>query len=143
MQGIKRRVVYVGLYELLVIMLSALLLKWLTHADSGESLALSIILSVIAILWNLAFNYGFEFWEAKTQQQGRNLRTRSLHTLGFEIGLLVLSVPLLMWWLDIGLVQALVLDFSLMVFFLVYTFVFTWVFDTVFGLPESAQGACA
>ncbi|HSC68231.1 MAG TPA: PACE efflux transporter [Cellvibrio sp.] len=143
MQGIKRRVIYVGLYELLVILLSTLLLKWLTQASSGESLTLSILLSVIAILWNLVFNYGFEFWETKTRRQGRNLRTRSLHTLGFEIGLLILSVPLLMWWLDLGLIQAVVMDFTLLVFFLVYTFVFTWVFDAVFGLPQSAQGACA
>lgn len=138
MQGIKRRIVYVALYELLVIMLSALLLKWLSSADAGDSLGLAIAASAIAIVWNMVFNYGFELWESSREQQGRGLFNRTLHALGFEGGLLVLSVPLLMWWLDINFLQALVLDFTLLVFFLFYTFIFNWVFDAVFGLPASA-----
>jgi len=139
MQGIKRRIVYVSLYELLVIGLSTLLLKWMSDAGAGDALGIAIAASAIAILWNLVFNYGFERWEAKRQLQTRDLLNRSLHALGFEIGLLILSVPLLMWWLDISLLQAVVMDFGLLVFFLFYTFIFNWVFDAVFGLPGSIK----
>ena len=142
MQGIKRRIVYVSLYELLVIMLSAVLLKWLSDADTADSLAIAIAASAIAVVWNMVFNYGFERWEASRQQQGRDLMSRTLHALGFEGGLLILSVPLLMWWLDIGLLQAIVMDFTLLVFFLFYTFIFTWVFDAIFGLPASVDKQC-
>ena len=48
-------------------------------------------------------------------------------------------VPLMAWWLGIGLLEALVLDIGLIVFFLCYTFAFNWGFDRVFGLPASAQ----
>ena len=34
MQGIKRRVVYVGLYELVAIILSAILLEWMTSEEA-------------------------------------------------------------------------------------------------------------
>jgi len=47
-------------------------------------------------------------------------------------------VPLMAWWFDATLWQALVMDLGLLVFFLVYAFVFNWVFDRVFGLPSSA-----
>src|SRR5688572_30775820 len=142
MQGIKRRIVYVGLYEVLVIGLSTLLLKWMSDAGASDALGIAIAASAIAIVWNLVFNYGFERWEAKRQLQTRDLLNRSLHALGFEGGLLVLSVPLLMWWLDISLLQAVVMDFGLLVFFLFYTFIFNWVFDAVFGLPSALSKPC-
>ncbi len=142
MQGLKRRVIYVSLYELLAITLSALLLKLMANADAADSLGVAIAASGIAILWNLVFNYGFEFWEARRQQQGRSVMDRVLHTLGFEIGLLILSVPLLMWWLELSLLQAVVMDFGLLTFFLFYTFAFTWVFDAIFGLPASVSEQC-
>jgi uncharacterized membrane protein len=50
-------------------------------------------------------------------------------------------VPLIAWWLGIGLWEALVMDLALVVFFLVYTFAFNWAFDAVFGLPDSARPA--
>ena len=139
MQGIKRRIVYVSVYELLVIGLSTLLLKLMSNAEAGDAFGIALTASAIAILWNMVFNYGFERWESKRQLQSRDLLNRTLHALGFEFGLLILSVPMLMWWLDISLLQAVVMDFGLLVFFLFYTFAFNWVFDAVFGLPASVS----
>jgi len=47
--------------------------------------------------------------------------------LGFEfLGLLAILVSALMaWWLGISLLQALILDLGLLVFFVFYTFVFS------------------
>jgi uncharacterized membrane protein len=139
MQGIKRRIVYVSVYEILVILLSTLLLRWMSDAGAGDAFGIAIAASAIAILWNLVFNYGFERWESKRQLQSRDLLNRSLHALGFEFGLLILSVPLLMWWLDISLLQAVLMDFGLLVFFLFYTFAFNWAFDALFGLPKAVN----
>ena len=49
-----------------------------------------------------------------------------------------LLVPLIAWWLDVTLWQALLADLGLMAFFFFYTMGFTWAFDRVFGLPASA-----
>lgn len=141
MQGVKRRVVYVSLYELVAIILSALLLEWMTHAGANHSLGIAIAASAVAIVWNLVFNYGFERWENHNQHKGRSLMIRVLHAVGFEGGLLVFLVPLLAWWFDVGLLQALVMDLGLLAFFLFYTFTFNWVFDAVFGLPVSVTSA--
>ncbi|WP_331350622.1 PACE efflux transporter [Cellvibrio sp. UBA7671] len=139
MQGVKRRVVYVGLYELVAIVLSAILLKLISNADAVNSFGIAVVASAIAILWNLAFNYGFELWEKHRKYQGRSLGIRVLHAVGFEGGLLIFLVPIIAWWLEVGLFQALLMDLGLLVFFLFYTFTFNWVFDAVFGLPAAVS----
>lgn len=143
MQGVKRRVVYVGLYEFIAILLSAILLELMSDAGAIASLGLAVAASAVAIVWNLIFNSLFERWEASRKLHGRSLGIRVFHALGFEGGLLLFLVPLVASWYNVSLWQALLMDLGLLVFFLVYTFVFTWVFDRVFGLPASANCRCA
>lgn len=143
MQGIWRRVVYISLYEVVAIALAG----WGLMLMSGESLldsgALAIATSSVAVVWNLVFNTFFERWEARQTTTGRSVKRRVLHAVSFEIGLVVMLVPLIAWWLGVSLWQALVMDLALVVFFLVYTFAFNWAFDEVFGLPASASGGVA
>ena len=141
MQGIKRRVVYITLYEAIAIVAASIGLAAMSGQGLGHSGALAVIASVIAVVWNLAFNALFERWEAKQSVRGRSVWRRVAHAIGFEGGLVMFLVPTFAWWLDISLMQALVMDLGLVIFFLVYTFVFNWAFDAVFGLPSSASGA--
>ena len=83
LQGAKRRVVYVGLYEFVAIILSAILLKLMSDSDAVASLGLAVAASAAAIVWNLVFNGLFERWEASRHQQGRSLGVRVLHAIGF------------------------------------------------------------
>ena len=139
MQGIRRRVVYVALYEAIAIVVASFGFAALTDADLGHSSMLSVMASVIAVLWNLIFNWLFERWESRQARRGRSVWRRVAHAIGFEGGLVAILVPLVAWWLDVSLWQAFLLDLALVLFFLVYTFVFAWVFDRVFGLPDSAK----
>ncbi|AKX45405.1 hypothetical protein AKN87_10135 [Thiopseudomonas alkaliphila] len=137
MQGLKRKLVYVSLFETIAIVLTMLLLMLLGH-DSAHSGAVSVVISVIAVVWNLIWNYSFEAWERRQTVKGRSIRRRLVHAVGFESGLALMTIPLLAWWLSIGVFEALALDIGLLLFFLLYTFVFNWGFDRIFGLPESA-----
>ena len=137
MQGLKRKLVYVSLFESIAILLTTLLLMLLGH-DSAHSGAVSVVISVIAVVWNLIWNYSFEAWERRQTVKGRSIRRRLVHAVGFESGLALMTIPLLAWWLSIGVFEALALDIGLLLFFLLYTFVFNWGFDRIFGLPESA-----
>ena len=139
LQGIKRRVVYVTLYEIIAMAAATLGLAMVSGQGMAHSGVVAVAASVIAVLWNLAFNWMFERWESRQVQRGRTVARRIAHALGFEGGLVLALVPLMAWWFDISLWQALVMDFGLIVFFLCYTFVFNWVFDQVFGLPASAR----
>ncbi|MES2533465.1 MAG: PACE efflux transporter [Pseudomonadota bacterium] len=141
MQGIKRRVVYITLYEGIAIVVASVGLAAMSGQGLGHSGVLAMIASAIAVVWNLTFNALFERWEARQAVRGRSVARRIAHAVGFEGGLIMVLVPTIAWWLDISLWQALVMDLGLVVFFLVYTFVFNWAFDAVFGLPASATGA--
>ncbi len=138
LQGPWRRVVFVTLYEIIAIVAATLGFMLFTGQGAAHSGVISAVSSVLAVLWNVAFNHLFERWESRQPVRGRSLARRVAHAIGFEGGLALLLVPLLAWWFDVSLWQALVMDIGLMVFFLVYTFVFNWGFDRVFGLPASA-----
>jgi len=139
LQGAKRRLLFVALYEMFAVVAAALLFM-LTGQSGLHSGVMAVVSSAVAILWNLSFNWLFERWESGQRVQGRSFMRRCVHALGFEIGLALLLIPMMAWWFSITLWQALVLEAGLMVFFMAYTYVFNWCFDHLFGLPLSAQG---
>ena len=138
MQGIKRKVVHAILFEFFAIISVTLAFMVSTQHGAGHSGALAVMTSVVAMLWNMGYNALFERWEARQAKRGRSLARRITHSLGFEIGLVVLLLPLVMWWLDIGVAAALAIGIGLVVFFVVYGLVYNWCFDRVFGLPTAA-----
>jgi uncharacterized membrane protein len=139
MQGLKRKIVYASLFELIAIGLTSSLLMFGAGHDAGHAGVAAVVSSTIAFVWNFAYNYAFEAWEARQPARGRDWKRRVLHAVGFEGGLVVLLVPLFAWWLAISLWQALLLDIGLLLFFMVYTYLFALAFDRVFGLPASAH----
>lgn len=141
MQGIKRKIVYVSTFEFIAIFMTSLLLTLLSDQPMSHTSVAGIASSSVAIVWNLVYNTIFEFWESKQQKKGRSILRRVVHATLFEAGLVAMLVPLFAWWLDISLLQALVYDIGLIIFFLCYTFVFNLCFDRIFGLPASAQPA--
>lgn len=141
MQGIKRKIVYITLYELIAIACATVGLALLSGKGAQTSGILAALASCVAMVWNYIYNTAFEAWEARQQVRGRRLALRMAHALGFELGLVMVLVPLMAWWFDISLWDALILDIGLIVFFLFYTFCFNWAFDKFFGLPDSAKTA--
>lgn len=140
MQGLKRRVVYISLYEGIAIVVASAGLSLMSGQGMGHSGVVAVIASVIAVLWNLTFNALFERWESRQAVRGRSVKRRIAHAIGFEGGLIAFLVPVFAWWLSVSLWEALLMDLGLVVFFLIYTFVFNWAFDMLFGLPAAATG---
>lgn len=139
MSPLTRKLTYAVSFEAFGILLASGLLLVLSDASADQSLILSAVNASVALLWNLIFNALFERWEEHQPIKGRPRSLRALHALLFEAGLTVTLVPLMAWWLDVTLWQALQYEFALIVMFLVYTYAFTWAFDRLFGLPPSAR----
>ena len=55
-----------------------------------------------------------------------------MHALGFEVSLMTTSLPIYMWWLDIGPVEALMADMVVTTFIVGYTYLFTLAYDRHF-----------
>lgn len=142
MQGAKRKVVQALLYELVGALFVSPVIAFAFDETMIYSGTLALLLSLVALSWNMLFNSLFEYWEARQKRRTRTLGRRLLHSLGFEGGLALMLVPLMAWWLDISWLQALLADLGLLLFFFFYAFAFQWVFDLVFGVPASAIEAC-
>lgn len=135
---ITRRIVFVLSYELIAMVLTTLGLTVLGFG-SGRSGLLAVVASVVAMVWNYVYNTVFEWWERRGHSLHRTLRRRIAHAAGFEVGLVILFIPIVAITLQVPLSEAFGLEIGLLVFFLVYTFVYTWLFDIVW--PARARPA--
>ena len=61
--------------------------------------SLAIMLSTVAMLWNMIYNSGFDRLYAPGQKRGPGVRV--LHALGFEGGFILIGLPIAAWMLDI------------------------------------------
>lgn len=135
----RRKIIYAISFETLGTLLASGALLVMSEASAGSSLILSALTATIALCWSFFFNTLFEAWESRQPVKGRSLRRRTVHALLFEGGLVLICIPVMAWWLGVGLVQAAGYEAGLIVLFIAYTYGFTWGFDRVFGLPDSAR----
>ncbi len=138
---LKRRIVYVIIFEIIAIIASTLVLMLLSGGDAAESLPVAVMVSLAAVIWNFIYNTAFEAWERRRIAAQRTLMIRVIHALGFEGGLVLICLPLYMIWYGVGLLTAFKMEVALLLFFLVYTVVFTLVFDKIFTLPHHYKEA--
>ncbi|MBY5989418.1 PACE efflux transporter [Roseovarius atlanticus] len=96
-----------------------------------------LVSATIATLWNMVFNFGFDLvLQRGTGSTRKTARQRVAHAVLFEAGLLVVLMPFIAWYLQVSLWQALVMDLSFALFYMVYALGFNWLYDIVFPLPE-------
>src|SRR5690554_1751163 len=133
-----RRVTYVTLFEIFAIALATVLLMAMSGGEAHNSLPVAVASSVAAVIWNFIYNTLFERWELSRNIQTRSLGLRACHAIGFEGGLVIILIPLFMWWYQVGPLDALKMEVALLVFFLVFTFVFTWIFDHIVPINREA-----
>ncbi|WNN50134.1 PACE efflux transporter [Siccibacter colletis] len=139
LQPVTRRITYVIIFELIAIVLSSMILSGMSDRQVTDSLPVAVGVSLIAVVWNYAYNTLFESWERKNGITSRSVTLRVAHTVLFEAGFIVLAVPLFMWWYEVSFVTAFMMELGILVFFLVYTFVFTWLFDKIVPTAASQQ----
>lgn len=126
MRSWKERLAHTLLFEALGLAIVIPASSALTGHDTGQIGPLAIFLATFAMLWNLVWNRLFDHW---VPTRRRSLLQRGAQSLGFELGILIATLPVVAWWLDIGLVEAFWLDLGFMLFFLVYALVFNTAFD--------------
>jgi uncharacterized membrane protein len=56
--------------------------------------------------------------------------------VGFEAGLLVLTIPILAWWLDLTLLDALVMDLAMIIYYLFFAYAYNVAYDKLFPLEQ-------
>lgn len=125
---LRERLFHAVLYEVCAMALLVPLGSWLLDAGLGHVGVLALLMSSIAMSWNMLFNALFERLERRAGWQ-RTPLVRSLHAISFEGGLVFLCVPVAAWWMEISYWQAFMLDVGILLFFLPYTYLFNWCYD--------------
>lgn len=125
---LKERFFHAFLFEILAIGLCAPAAAWAMGKSLFEMGVLTAVIAWIALVWNMIYNAGFDRLENRLGFT-RNMRVRVVHAFGFELGLILIVIPLAAWWLNISLWEAFVLDIALVLFYLPYAFLYNLAYD--------------
>lgn len=124
-------------FEIVAIAMVMLLGNRLFGMPAVNMGAVGIASSVVAVTWNYLYNLGFDHALLRLNGSVRKSWTmRAFHAVLFELTLTLLLLPVIAIILGITLLEALVIDLSLTVFFLAYTFLFNLAYDWLFPVPE-------
>ncbi|MEZ8407788.1 PACE efflux transporter [Vibrio splendidus] len=126
----KERMLHMVLFELVALVLMAGLATYIAGNGAGEMAGLALAISLIAMAWNYVYNYGYDKIYGADRSK-RTTKTRVLHGLGFELGLMTVTLPVLMWVLQLDFLTVLIMDIGLVIFFVLYAIAFNWAYDSV------------
>jgi uncharacterized membrane protein len=127
-KSLKERALHALLFELIGVLMFAPGLAWVLGQSIGKMGAMTVMISTVAMLWNMVFNALFDRLRARVGF-AMSLKVRALHAISFEVGLVFMVVPMVAWWLSISLLEAFVLDIGLLLLFLPYTMLFNLAYD--------------
>lgn len=129
-------------FELIGLLLSIPLAALAFGFDLGRTGVLGVVGATMATLWNYVFNLVFDHGLKRfTGSTRKTVPVRFVHAISFELGLMMAFLPVISWWMGIGLLEALFVDIAFVLFYLVYAFVFTWCYDTIFPDTDSKEPA--
>jgi uncharacterized membrane protein len=129
-RSLRERIGHALAFELIAVLICAPTMAWFMDKPLLHLGALTLMFSTVAMFWNMLFNYLFDRAQSRLGFE-RGLWVRASHALLFEVGLIVVLVPLAAWWLSISLLEALLLDIVMILFFLPYTMGFNWIYDVL------------
>ncbi|TCB71478.1 chlorhexidine efflux PACE transporter AceI [Acinetobacter sp. ANC 4177] len=124
----KRRIIHALSYEIILLVIIAIALSFIFEVSMEVTGTLGIAMALTSVIWNMIFNHFFEKFEAKRKLK-RTVGVRMLHAVGFEGGLMLATIPMVAYAMEMSIWQAILLDFSMTMCILVYTFIFQWCYD--------------
>ncbi|KVX00704.1 PACE efflux transporter [Shewanella frigidimarina] len=124
----KERIFHAVSFEILAAAIIVPVSAMLMEKSTIDMLVVSIGISLCAVTWNYIYNIWFDKLLG-SDRVTRTLSTRIVHAMCFEGGLLVVTLPAVSWYLSLNLIDTLMLEGGVLVFFFVYTGVFNWLYD--------------
>ncbi|MDR0996369.1 MAG: PACE efflux transporter [Zoogloeaceae bacterium] len=144
MRSLPDRIRQVVLFEAAGLLLIAPPFAWLSGQASEASFGVLFLLSLIALAWNAVYGFAFDRMEARRAGRRADQRPkvwRIVHAVGFEFGLLLWTLPILMLTFDWGFWQALSADVGLALAYAVFAFFFHLLYDYVFPIAPADETA--
>lgn len=126
-------------FEIIGLLVATPIGVWLFEMPLEDIGAVVIVGATIATVWNYIYNLIFDHALMHfTGEVRKTIPMRIAHAILFEVGLLIALMPFIAWHLQISLLEALVIDASFALFYIVYAFIFNWVYDRIFPVSSLA-----
>ncbi|PKO35024.1 MAG: hypothetical protein CVU34_05465 [Betaproteobacteria bacterium HGW-Betaproteobacteria-7] len=142
LRSLPDRIRQVALFEVGGLLLITPPFVWLSGVPLADSLGLLAIIAAVAGLWNALYNTAFDWIEGRftgRPADHRPLLLRAAHAVGFEGGLLLISLPIIIYWTGMGWLAALIADIGLALAYVAYAFVFNLLYDRVFPIDRETS----
>ncbi|CAG9184636.1 PACE efflux transporter [Cupriavidus pinatubonensis] len=124
-------------FEVIGLLAFAPLASWVFGYELHQMGLIGAVASLIAAGWNYLYNLLFDKAMLRfTGQLRKSVIVRVLHAILFELGLLIVFLPSVAWYLDISLLDALIMDIAVAGFYMVYALIYNWLYDIVFPVPS-------
>ncbi len=141
LRSFRDRLRQIALFEIGGLLLITPPFVWLSGVAPDKSVALLAALALLAAVWNGLYNTAFDWIEGRLtgrRADRRPWRLRVLHAAGFESGLLLMSLPIIVWWTGMAWPAALVADLGLASAYVIYAFAFNVGYDRLFPIADAA-----
>ncbi|MGR5361522.1 PACE efflux transporter [Vibrio mediterranei] len=126
--GTVERIFHSVLFEVLAVTFSVIGLALFTNHDVAALSGTMIVIATMAMCWNYLFNMMFDYF-VQGEKILRSLKTRIVHVVLFEAGLLLVTIPAMAYLLNVSLLEAFVMDIGVTIFVTIYAFLFNLVYD--------------
>ncbi len=140
LRSFRDRLRQIALFEVGGLVLVTPPFAWASGVPLAQSAGLLALLALVAALWNGSFNTCFDWVEGRLTGRTadrRPLRLRCAHAALFEGGLLLITLPVIVMWTDMGWRDALLADVALAIAYTIYAFVFNLGYDRAFPIEPA------
>lgn len=129
-------------FELIALFIVTPLGAWAFDMPMHDMGIVVVVSATIATLWNYIYNLLFDHALRRiTGSVRKTVPARIVHAVLFEAGLLVALMPFVALLLGIPMLEAVLINASFALFYLVYAFVFNWAYDVIFPVREAGSAS--
>lgn len=126
----RERILHTVLFEIIAISLMASFVILFTNESLVMLTGFGIGMSLLAMTWNYVYNLMFDK-RFGTDKINRTWKIRAGHAFFFELGLMLVSIPILMNILEKSFVDVFIINLWINIFFLVYAISYNFIFDNI------------
>lgn len=124
------RIRHAVLFEIASLCLLLIGFALFSEFDMDKMGVLGIGFSLLTVGWNYIFNYVFDkSMIAYTGSTDKKNRHRIIHVLLFETILLFITIPIVSWYLNMTLFEAINLEIGIIIFYFIFTYIYNIVYD--------------
>ena len=127
-RSIKERLLHACIFEFFAILFTMLIGIFLLNKPINSMGLVSVLISITALLLNIAFNWVFDKFFPFVNGN-RPIPIRILHAVGFEATLVIFTIPMIAYILNMSFIDAFMFELGLLIFFFFYTYIYNWLYD--------------